>query len=505
MPKSSESADAVVVQAARFRVFSLIATAAAVVGVGLGAVEALWGISIAAAATAILVLATYLWSRGNPHRTVAGMRISLYGSTLGLAIMSFFELPDASTLPFFMAIIVLAGSYLLGVRASLWLTVVAAISVVVCYLGFAWAAGQGLVPDSGYAVVGVADAPELLTMALRRALFLFAVFGMARAARRTLDAQLAVVADREETISQQSTELRTSQQHFLTLAQGVPVGILETDYESKAEFVNRAWCELASVSEDQSLGRGWMESVDPDDLVPLLELMATPSIEEEWSHPPEPSDHIFRIRRPDGDLRWVTGRVAPLLAEDGSVKGHITAAIDVTSQRSASEQLEYLATHDPMTGILNRSAFELEAGSALLRADRYSGRCALLFADVDDFKVVNDTYGHAVGDATLDIVVRRMQSTMREVDTIGRLGGDEFGILMDEVRTREDAALTIRHIQAVMRAPIVINEEISFTLGLSVGAAVYPDDGANFDALARRADSAMYRAKRQHERLLPKR
>jgi diguanylate cyclase (GGDEF)-like protein/PAS domain S-box-containing protein len=496
MSQRNQSPDAVAVQAARFRVFSLIATAAAVVGVGLGAVETLWGISIAAGATAVLILVTYLWSRRRPERTVTGMRVSLYGSTLGLAIMSFFELPDASTLPFFMAIIVLAGSYLLGVSAALWLTVVASASVLVCYLAFAWAAANGWVPDSGYAIIGVADVPELLTMALRRSLFLFAVFGMARAARRTLDNQLAVVADREETIEVQSAELRTSQQHFLTLAQGVPVGILETDFDSKAEFVNRAWCELASVPEQDSLGHGWMKSVEPDDLHPLLQVMENSPAPSQPGHPQELSDHIFRIRRPDGDLRWVTGRVAPLLAEDGSVKGHITAAIDVTSQRTASEQLEYLATHDPMTGILNRGAFELEAGSALLRADRYSGRCALLFADVDDFKFVNDTYGHAVGDATLDTVVRRMQSTLREVDTIGRLGGDEFGILMDEVRTREDAALTIRHIQAVMREPIVINNDISFTLGLSVGAAVYPDDGATFDALARRADSEMYRAKK---------
>ena len=183
-----------------------------------------------------------------------------------------------------------------------------------------WAAARGLVPDTGYAVIGVADATELLTMALRRVLFLFAVFGVARAARRTLDNQLAVVADREETIEVQSAELRTSQQHFLTLAQGVPVGILETDFDSRAEFVNRAWCELASVPEEKSLGRGWMDSVEPDDLLPLLQVMSSPPEAHESSHPQELSDHIFRIRRPDGDMRWVTGRVAPLLAE--SVRPH---------------------------------------------------------------------------------------------------------------------------------------------------------------------------------------
>ncbi len=497
MPSPEHSADAAALQAARFRAISLIAGAAALLGVLLGALESLWGISIAGGATALLVLVTYLWVRNRPERTVMGMRISLYGSTLGLTVASFFELPDAATMPFFMAIIVLAGSYLLGVRAALWLTIVASLGILLAYLGFAWAASAGLVPETGYAVVGVADGPELLIMALRRILFLFAVFGMAVATRRALDRQLEVVAERESTIAAQSAELRTSHHHYLTLAQGVPIGILETDVDGAAVFANRAWCELAMVSERATMGVGWMGSVEHEDLTGLLHLIARTLPQDDPGHHDELADHVFRIRRPNGELRWVTCRVAPLLDEDGLVKGHITAAIDVTSQRTASEQLEYLATHDPMTGVLNRGAFELEAESALLRADRYSGRCALLFIDVDDFKVVNDTYGHAVGDTTLDNVVRRVQSTLREVDTVGRLGGDEFGILLDEVRTREDAELTIRHIQAVMREPMVINDDISFVLGLSVGAAVYPDDGTTFDALARRADGAMYAEKKR--------
>lgn len=492
-------ADADALQAARFRRFSLIAAAAAVLGGGLGAIEALWGISIAAAITGLLFILTFLWTRGAPQRTQAGMRISLYGSTIGLAIASFFELPNAATLPFFIALIVLAGSYLLGVRAALAVTIVASVSIVVCYLGFAWAAAVGVVPQTGAAIIDTADVPELLIMALRRVFFLFAVFGVAAAARRTLDDQLRVVQDREEVISAQSAKLRDSERHFLTLAESVPVGILETDSQGRAVFVNHAWCQLVATAEQSALGDGWHAHIHPDDLAKMLRLM--PSKPSAASPPTlsELPDHVFRLRRSDGDQRWISCRVAPVLAEDGTVQGHILAAIDVTSERAALDQLNYLATHDPMTGGLNRGAFELEVGATLARAERYGARCALLFADIDDFKAINDTYGHFVGDVALDTVVRRIQSTLREVDTVGRLGGDEFGILLDQVRSPGDAALTIRRIEAAFDEPIALEGGTPFRLRLSIGAAVYPDDGASFDDLARTADAAMYRDKKRYD------
>ncbi|MEI6620421.1 MAG: diguanylate cyclase [Actinomycetes bacterium] len=494
MSDRQRSADVIDVQAARFRVFSIIAIAASLLGVGLGAIDALWGISIAAGLTAVLVGCCYLWARSAPQRANQGMAISLYGATLGLGIMSFSELPNASTMPFFMAIVVLAGSYLLGNRAALILTIVASIMIIICYVGFAWAAALGLVPGTGYAMVGDADVLELLIMALRRIMFLFAVFGIATAARMALDKQLAVIQQREEVISAQSADLRASQRQFLTVADNVPVGILQTDQSGRAVFANRSWCELVSSSEADTLGQGWHACVYPEDLPMLLELM--PAAEPESSPTvAEAPEYPFRLRRADGEVRWVNGRIAPLKNEDGSVAGYLMAAIDVTDARTASEQLKYLATHDPMTGILNRAAFEIEVSSALARAERYTNRCALLFADIDDFKVINDTFGHAVGDMALDTLVRRIQTTLRDVDTVGRLGGDEFGILMDQVRTREDALLTIHHIEAVLREPIIVAEGQSFQLRLSIGAAVYPEDGVDFDDLSRRADAAMYQEK----------
>ncbi|MEI8083628.1 MAG: sensor domain-containing diguanylate cyclase, partial [Actinomycetes bacterium] len=263
----------------------------------------------------------------------------------------------------------------------------------------------------------------------------------------------------------------------------------------------RSWCELVSGSEADALGEGWRSYIYPEDLPMLLGLMPTNDSIRPGQSVAEVPDHVFRVRRTDGELRWVNGRIAPLEQESGTVAGYLMAAIDVTEARNASEQLKYLATHDPMTGVLNRAAFEMEVGPALTRANRYSTRCALLFADIDDFKHINDTYGHAVGDMALDTLVRRIQTTLREVDTIGRLGGDEFGILMDQVRTQEDAELTIRHIEAVLKEPIVVNDRQSFRLQLSIGAAIYPEDGASFDDLARKADTNMYLQKALHDGL----
>lgn len=283
----------------------------------------------------------------------------------------------------------------------------------------------------------------------------------------------------------------------MTLAENVPVGILEIDRDGAAVFANQAWCNLVMMYGESALGDSWRASIEGEDLDKILEMLATSVPATDNDEPTERPDCVVRIRRSNGELRWVTCHVAKLLADDTSMKGHIVTAVDVTSQRAASEQLKYLATRDPLTGVLNRSAFELEVCSALARSDRYGARSALLFIDIDNFKLINDTYGHAVGDLALDGVARRIQSTVRGVDLIGRLGGDEFGVLMDQVQTREDAELKIRHIHAVFTESLVVEGDTQLDIKLSVGAAVYPDDGPSFQMLTRAADTAMYADKKR--------
>jgi diguanylate cyclase (GGDEF)-like protein/PAS domain S-box-containing protein len=485
-------------ESARFKSFTRIGAAVAFIGIPFGLAFGNLGISVTAGLIVVLMILSYVWTTQGSNRTLAGFKISLYGAALGLALMSFLELPEAATLPFFMALVILAGSYLLGVRQALYLTIVASLGVITCYLGFAWAANAGLVPDTGSALFGTADIAELSLMAGLRVIFLFAIFGIAAAARRALDDQLQVVQDREQVIVSQGELLRDSEDHFLTVAENVPVGILETDNDGAGVFANEAWCQLVMMFGDSALGDSWRASLDSEDIDKVLQMFADVSAVAKTGQPIERVECVVRIRRSNGELRWVTCHATPLFARDSSLKGHVLSAVDVTSQRAASEQLKYLATRDPLTGVLNRSYFELEVSAALARSARYNARSALLFIDIDNFKLINDTYGHGIGDLALDWVARRIQTTVRGVDLIGRLGGDEFGVLMDQVQTREDAELKIRHIHAVFTEPLAVDGDTTLDLRLSIGAAVYPEDGLTYQELSHVADTAMY-AEKNHK------
>ena len=165
--------------------------------------------------------------------------------------------------------------------------------------------------------------------------------------------------------------------------------------------------------------------------------------------------------------------------------------------RSSQEQLAYQAYHDPLTGLANRARFREEVNRALARHVHSCDAVAVLFLDLDHFKTVNDSLGHAVGDQLLVEVARRLLHATRGCDTVARLGGDEFAVLVDRVRADADVLTVVERILRAMQAPIVL-ERAEVLVGLSIGVArATPDDGA--EELLRNADVAMYRAK-QHGR-----
>jgi diguanylate cyclase (GGDEF)-like protein len=159
-----------------------------------------------------------------------------------------------------------------------------------------------------------------------------------------------------------------------------------------------------------------------------------------------------------------------------------------------TEELRHMAQHDQLTGLPNRALFSDRIHRELTHAKRYAGRFAVIFLDLDKFKPINDDFGHAVGDLMLQHVARRLQDSVRASDTVGRMGGDEFVVLMPEL-TESDAALglaeKIRH--AVGQPFIFDGHELTITC--SLGVAIYPDDGTDEAALIKSADEAMYRAK----------
>ena len=168
-----------------------------------------------------------------------------------------------------------------------------------------------------------------------------------------------------------------------------------------------------------------------------------------------------------------------------------------TRLTQANEDLRKLAVHDPLTGLPNRTLILDRLQQGVLGAKRNAENLALLMIDLDQFKVVNDTLGHQVGDHLLTCIGQRFQRTLREVDTLGRLGGDEFAVVVPETDF-ESSALVASKLQAVLQTPVTV-EGNSFTIGASIGIALFPDHGQDPTSLLRHADTAMYVAKRNRD------
>jgi diguanylate cyclase (GGDEF)-like protein/PAS domain S-box-containing protein len=203
------------------------------------------------------------------------------------------------------------------------------------------------------------------------------------------------------------------------------------------------------------------------------------------------------IRR-DGLEFGIENRVAIIHDQDGDTIGAVISFRDVSRARAASLEMSRVAQHDVLTHLPNRTLFDDRLTQAISLAERQSKQLAVLFVDVDQFKRINDTLGHGVGDNLLRSVAGRLTACIRRTDTVSRLGGDEFLILLSQVECAEDAAVTARKILRAIASPHIIDNK-SLDINVSIGGSTYPADGQDAGSLVSQADVAMYEAK-QHGR-----
>ncbi len=199
------------------------------------------------------------------------------------------------------------------------------------------------------------------------------------------------------------------------------------------------------------------------------------------------------IRR-DGTEAAIEDSSAPIHDRQGHVTGAVMVFRDVSMARALSLKMAHLAQHDSLTELPNRILFHDRLIQALALAHRHHHRLALLFLDLDRFKRINDSQGHAIGDCLLQSVAKRLLACVRSSDTVSRLGGDEFVILLSEVTCPEDAVCSAKKILLALSVPHRIDQD-DLNLTASIGIATYPDDGAEAETLLKHADLAMYRAK----------
>jgi len=197
-----------------------------------------------------------------------------------------------------------------------------------------------------------------------------------------------------------------------------------------------------------------------------------------------------RMRRADGMELWVLENVT-LIESRGELEGTI---IDITERKTAQEQIEYQAFHDVVTGLPNRRLFRDRIGVALAHARRQGRGIAVMFLDLDQFKLVNDTLGHTVGDGLLQAIANRLVGCVRAEDTVARMGGDEFTVLVSNTSDRRAAGVVAQKVLETVAQPVTIDAHELFVT-TSLGIAMFPDDGTEAETLLKNADRAMYRAK----------
>ena len=287
--------------------------------------------------------------------------------------------------------------------------------------------------------------------------------------------------------------LAESEQRFRSAFEDAGIGMAISNPDGRYLQVNRAFCGIVGYAEDELLGMTFREITHPDDLEEDLRLERGILEGEGRSFSMEK-----RYVRKDGLVVWVHLTVSILRAASGDPLYSIAQAQDITGRKRMEDQLKHRALHDALTGLPNRNLFVDRLGHALERTRRRRGRkVAVLFMDLDGFKVVNDSLGHEVGDLLLTVVAQRLQCCLRKEDTLARFGGDEFVVLLEEVERPEDAVLAAERITEELGRPFVLggrNLFASASIGISLGDArsKTPDD------LLRDADTAMYRAKDEH-------
>ncbi len=261
--------------------------------------------------------------------------------------------------------------------------------------------------------------------------------------------------------------------------------------EGTFAYCNRAFRELLDVSVDALTHTTFSEILAREDRPAFARALTQ-------AHAPACGQRgpiEVRVQRRDGTIRHLEGTLtaSALAGADGSVWGIWR---DVSERRAAQQALHRMAHHDNLTGLPNRVLFGEHLKQALATAHRAGCFAAVLFLDLDRFKLVNDTLGHPAGDALLRSVAGRLSDTVREADPVARVGGDEFTLILSALERPQDAGLVAEKILAELAKPLIVDGQ-ELTVQASLGIAIFPRDGVEADVLLRKADIAMYHAKKQ--------
>ncbi len=268
-------------------------------------------------------------------------------------------------------------------------------------------------------------------------------------------------------LQKKSQEYETNQHQLQVLIEKNADGILIVDPKGQIQFANPAAERLFDTNKADLIGADFGFPVLADDTIEI----------DIWQR---------------GEPCYAEMRVVDITWQGKSV--FLVSLRDVTERVQTEKRMRHLATHDALTGLPNRILFFDRLHLALARAQRNHAQVAVLFLDLDRFKQVNDSYGHLIGDQVLQILSFRLEECLRHSDTVARMGGDEFTVILENIASPHDCVAVARKILEVVSTPFVIKKQ-EFHFSASIGISIYPDDTEDADLLLNHADTAMYQAK----------
>jgi diguanylate cyclase (GGDEF)-like protein/PAS domain S-box-containing protein len=292
----------------------------------------------------------------------------------------------------------------------------------------------------------------------------------------------------EPDVERVADDLRASHERFRALADRAPIAIFSSESGLRLAYVNDRFGELYGESAETLAGTGWLDFVHPGDREAVISAL-TRVLDG------VPQELPLRVLRQDGQQRNVLGRIVPVPSSRRD-SGFVGTLEDITERQAWEASLAYQASHDPLTGLLNRRRL-LEVVREELSTGRASGntaRPALLFLDLDDFKLVNDSLGHEAGDRLLVEVAERLREAVREIDVVSRLGGDEFAVLCRGVADEAAAGEVARRLLDAVIGPVVLGATTVRVSG-SIGVVLTSPSHLEAEDVLRDADIAMYQAK----------
>ncbi len=299
-----------------------------------------------------------------------------------------------------------------------------------------------------------------------------------------------VVNSRDVTKRKRAEErLREAEERYRTVVEEQTELVCRFLPDLTLTFVNEAYCRYFGEEPEELIGESFLGHIPEEDHAYYGEGLLRLSPES----PTRTVEH--RVFDEEGEVRWLQWTDTAIFDGEGRIVEYQSVGRDVTERRELEDRLEYQALHDSLTGLPNRRLFVDRLGQALRRTRRGRGRkVGVLYMDLDNFKVVNDSLGHEVGDQVLQVVSERLKGCLRPEDTLARFGGDEFVVLLEDVENPEDAVRVAERIVGALREPLPMHGRelfLTVSIGVALGGARWkrPED------LLRDADTAMYEAK----------